>query len=416
MAVQPFLIQRQPKEREEPKKTPLDYLLIGLDVANKGFGIAANYQTIENAKANRATSEQEQELNKIKLLDAKREANVKASGYKAPDKNELVPATAETPNAMPVRELGGFEGENPKFNESYYVKKPKADYTTKELDNLVGGGGFRIGKEGEKGESRSVLLPSGETKSVLLVNTAPEKASATKAEKEAERQKDLQIAKLNSDSKALTNELKNASKDMAYEGLPKESKIQIDKIAGSMGDVTAVRNSLKADLEQYKNAKTEAEKITIGESMIKTLNSKMGKDAVGTEEAQRLAPYLTYQKGNAFGAGAFIGRDLPAFEKQVEASLAGLDRSISLGSEKIAELKGIPTQQNASQSKAPITSEDQKAFEWASKNIMSPDAKTAQQARAILSNTPAAQLAKKQNSNQPPSFGGSVPMTGFRGR
>lgn len=343
MAVQPFLIQKQ-KEQKAPEKDALDYLMTGLQVANSAFGIASNYQNIQSAKQQRELALQQADQNKQQFAQTK-------------EMNDLKIAEAKSQAAT-----------------------PKADYTQRDLDELVSKGGVRIGKQGEVGETRSVLLPDKTTRSVLLVDANPEKAAAAAKEKAAERSKDITIAKLANASKAALADLKRVNKDEAYDSLPKESKIQVDKIAGSMGDVTAVRNSLQGDLEAFKNAKTEAEKITIGESMIKTLNSKMGKDAVGTEEANRLAPYLTYQKLNFTGPGAFVGRDLEAFQKQVEASMAGMDRSIQLGSEKINELKGIAPQQtqtaqgraSSPASTASMTPQDQARIKWAQDNPNDP--------------------------------------------
>lgn len=342
MAVQAVILPKQQKQQEAPQKDALDYLMTGLQVANSAFGIASNYQNIQNAKQQRELALQQSEQNKQAFAQNKEMNDLKL--------NEMRTA----------------------------ANTPKADYTQRELDELVSKGGVRLGKEGETGETRSVLLPDKTTRSVLLVDANPEKAAATAREKAAERAKDITIAKLNNDSRALAAGLKQSNKDRAYDALPKESKIQVDKIAGSMGDVTAIRNSLQGDLEQLKNAKTEAEKITIGQSMIKTLNSKMGKDAVGVEEAHRLAPYLEFQKFNFTGPGAFMGRDIDAFQKQVENSIAGMDRSIQLGNEQIAKIKGIePTQTaqgstSAGSTTASLTPQDQARIKWAQDNPNDP--------------------------------------------
>jgi len=387
MAVQAIQIQKERPEPKEKQRDALDYLLVGLDVANKGFGIASSYQNIESAKQQREISAENAVINKQKMARDEQAFN---------QDSEM--------NAI-------------KLEEAKRVSQlPKTDYSAKEVDEMVGSGKFRVAKAGENGVERSFLL-DGQKKSVLLVDTAPEIRAGVKSEKDAERNKDLYIAKLNNASRALSAENRAAVRDASYDAMTKESKIQVDKIAGSMGDVTAIRNALRGDLEQFSKAKTEKEKIVIGESMIKTLNSKMGKDAVGNQEAERLTPFLTYQKGNVFSPGAFIGRDLPAFEKQVQANLAGLDRAIELGSERISELKGTtPVRSQSPQVQQATTSagDDRGAMDWALQNIMSADPKMRQKADEILKRPGVANLMSRNGNG----FGGGsqIPISAMRGR
>jgi hypothetical protein len=100
----------------------------------------------------------------------------------------------------------------------------------------------------------------------------------------------------------------------------------------------SIANQLQADLEEFRNAKTEDEKIRIGNTMIKTLNSKEGADAVGVDERKNIANALEYQKFNFFNPGKAFGRDLPGFEDQVIATINGVQGGIDLNNKAIADL------------------------------------------------------------------------------
>lgn len=345
MAVQPFLVQKERSDSESSaKRDPIDQLLIGLQIANQGLGIVSNLNSIESAK-------QQRELYKNQDTAAKRQLNLEATGYKPVDTANMIRADERTPGAREVQELKGYEGDKPKIEKGYYVPKQKAAYTQKEVDELVGKGGFRYAKEGEKGAmSRSVLLPDDTIGSVLLKDTGAEKADAAAREKQLEREKDVYLKKLDLDARSEQKTVK----DKAYESLTKEDKIQVDELAKGVGHRKNIINILNGNLKQYQNAKTEAQKITIGNSMIKSLNAVLGSDAVGAEEVGRLAANLKYQVANFTGPGAFVGRDLKGFEQQVIDSINGYKDANNQSLAQINEIKGIAPQ-SATPAATPVT-------------------------------------------------------------
>lgn len=77
----------------------------------------------------------------------------------------------------------------------------------------------------------------------------------------------------------------------------------------STAKLAPIRSEIASALKQLKDPKlSEEQKVRIGQSLIKTLNSTQGSDAVGVEEAKRLASELesslgTIAKAGAVGAG-----------------------------------------------------------------------------------------------------------------
>lgn len=99
----------------------------------------------------------------------------------------------------------------------------------------------------------------------------------------------------------------------------KEKQERVDELGKSVTKLSPIRSEIATALEQMKNPKlSDEDKIRVGQGLVKTLNSTQGSDAVGAEEASRLAAELetsfgSLAKGAAVGgsggatAGALIG-------------------------------------------------------------------------------------------------------------
>jgi len=104
-----------------------------------------------------------------------------------------------------------------------------------------------------------------------------------------------------------------------FKSLPLESQEQIKTLAGKTATAKSIKNAIDAALVSLEDPKiSDEQKLTAGRALIKTLNSTQGQDAVGAEEAKRLAGFLEYRMGNLFEPGPFIGRDLKKFNEQVK--------------------------------------------------------------------------------------------------
>lgn len=130
--------------------------------------------------------------------------------------------------------------------------------------------------------------------------------------------------------------------------LAEEDKTQINTLARSAANKTAIYNQLQAagdKFDQAVNAGNTDLAVTLGRQMLKTLNSTEGADAVGAEEAKRLGGLLEYKIGNIFEPGSFVGRDLDMFGEQIRETGAGIKTAIDANRQEIDRLRGrVPSQ------------------------------------------------------------------------
>lgn len=125
-----------------------------------------------------------------------------------------------------------------------------------------------------------------------------------------------------------------------YKQLPIESQEQVKKIASKIGDRKTILSDLESQLKKLKESPTEDLKVQAGREMIKTLNSQQGSDAVGVEEAKRLAGFLEYKILNFTEPGSFIGRDLDDFVISAEGTINSLKDSTNRMQNQINDLYG----------------------------------------------------------------------------
>jgi hypothetical protein len=90
-----------------------------------------------------------------------------------------------------------------------------------------------------------------------------------------------------------------------FENLPKESKVAAEIVIKKNAGLIPIRSEIASALQQLKDPNlSRDDKLRVGSQLVKTLNSTQGSDAVGAEEAARLAGEL---QGNiskiAEGAG-----------------------------------------------------------------------------------------------------------------
>lgn len=121
---------------------------------------------------------------------------------------------------------------------------------------------------------------------------------------------------------------------------------EVQKAANSLAEQTAgqinIANNLKNDIAKFDKFLAEGNEdqaVVVGENMVKTLNSVVGKDAVSKDEANRLVGFLTYHKGNLTEPGPIFGRDLDAFRTQVGSKLDSLGKSIQDNSNFVEQIK-----------------------------------------------------------------------------
>jgi hypothetical protein len=176
-----------------------------------------------------------------------------------------------------------------------------------------------------------------------------------------EREKQKEAARLKREEAKAAAKAKKEAEDAKKKGKPvneADSKI-ISTLATKTPKVVELRNSLAAEVETYKKhlkaGNTDLAIIT-GKNMVKKLNSDVGADAVGAEEAKRLAAFLDYQVLNFTGPGPMFGRNLQAFQTQIEDKVKVMDAVIAQNATTMYDLGGsktyIPTIKSKAQFKA----------------------------------------------------------------
>lgn len=164
--------------------------------------------------------------------------------------------------------------------------------------------------------------------------TASAKAVADKDEKDRNYKLDERKVKV---SEKLANK-----KDEAPPKMDIDVKKEIETTALKNANIKSSTNLMKSQLVEFQNAKKKDDKIRIGESMLKSLNSLVGADAVGVEEANRLGDALKFQIGNFTGPGEVVGRDLKGFESQALNLINSADNTSKRNENDIDKLYGRP--------------------------------------------------------------------------
>lgn len=109
-------------------------------------------------------------------------------------------------------------------------------------------------------------------------------------------------------------------------------KAQIQTLGPKVANQASLVNTIESGRKLFDKAIADGDEdlaVTIGNGMIKSLNSDQGPDAVGNQEAERLTPYLNYKLGNITGPGSFVGRDLGDFSKQLDVTSRKLKDAVA---------------------------------------------------------------------------------------
>jgi hypothetical protein len=149
-------------------------------------------------------------------------------------------------------------------------------------------------------------------------------------------------ARTDESRKGLNRPPKQSPEVSEFKALPIENQEQIKKLAGTVSGQKAIRNALAGDLTILNDPNVSSEqKLVHAQSMIKTLNSKQGQDAVGMEESKRLASLLQFHVFNFTQPGPMFGRaNIEEFTTQVNDMMRSLDAGIEMNNQEIDSLYG----------------------------------------------------------------------------
>jgi hypothetical protein len=125
-----------------------------------------------------------------------------------------------------------------------------------------------------------------------------------------------------------------------FKSLPVEKQKEIEKLADSNTNKKSIKNQIQAAIGNW-DSLPDDQKYYIGQSLIKTMNSTQGQDAVGVDEREKLAGFLEFAKGNFTNQNPVQwGRNYPEFKKQMENIVSNLDKGIELNGEDIERAYG----------------------------------------------------------------------------
>lgn len=123
-----------------------------------------------------------------------------------------------------------------------------------------------------------------------------------------------------------------------------ENRTTVTALATKNANANSIKNNLDSFIANVPNY-TPDQILTQGRQLIKTLNSSQGQDAVGAEEAKRLAGKLEFAVGNFTNSNPTqFGRDLPGFIQQVKDTSTILGQTIGRNKELINQSKGVNPQ------------------------------------------------------------------------
>lgn len=166
----------------------------------------------------------------------------------------------------------------------------------------------------ERAKYQSALLGSRQDEM-----TAQQQFKATESEKDRDLR--LRLAQQAAQAKKQADAAKQAAKPAPKVPETPREKLQ-NKLVEKDAEVYQKRvqglQKLDGGLKALDDATTAEQVVQIGQSLLKTLNDPENSDAVGTEEAKRLADEL--QSWSVLGPGGLlrIGRDLPGFKQRVK--------------------------------------------------------------------------------------------------
>lgn len=141
-----------------------------------------------------------------------------------------------------------------------------------------------------------------------------------------------------------------------------------------------IRNSINSQLVQMQAPGMKDDEITkIGQSLLKTLNSEIGKDAIGAEESKRLGSFLDKKFFNITEPGSVFGRDLDLFIEQAARKSDSITEGINANNSRVAQIRGKQAGENGQ----PVTTQLDQAKKFnKSKSIFQLDSPAIEEAVA----------------------------------
>jgi hypothetical protein len=115
-----------------------------------------------------------------------------------------------------------------------------------------------------------------------------------------------------------------------FERMPEDQKELVTGLSKKNANKVAIASQIDSVTKILDDDSIgEDQKLMQARQLIKTLNSSEGQDAVGVEEAKRLAGMIEFRLFNLTEPGAVFGRDLKGFTEQAKTTSSALKDSIT---------------------------------------------------------------------------------------
>lgn len=137
---------------------------------------------------------------------------------------------------------------------------------------------------------------------------------------------------------------KKRLQELDLKNIPAQDRETVLGLTKKNVDKETIANSIDSVMNKWDNL-SEGEKLKQGQQLIKVLNSTQGADAVGTEEAKRLANKLEFAMGNLTNNNPIqFGRDLEGFKKDAKITSSNIRDSIKMNQNIIDQKLGKPVE------------------------------------------------------------------------
>lgn len=133
---------------------------------------------------------------------------------------------------------------------------------------------------------------------------------------------------------------KTSPEKKSFEALPPDKQRVATDLSAKNANKISILNQVGSFLDSWDNW-DEKEKLQQGREMIKVLNSKEGQDAVGAEEAKRLAGKLNFAYGNITNDNPTqFGRDLEGFKNDAFNTYNSMVDAVNSNQKQIESITG----------------------------------------------------------------------------
>lgn len=321
-AVSVIAPRQEQHEQKEKKKDWTERLIEGLQIAKGLTGITVDYQQIQKYREDRATN-----------------ADITAGIGTQKDKaglmqNDMTVVAKDTPGSQVFRFRNGEQIEETPLMKA---AKPAAPL----------GGSYQT-VAGPDGKPVKKWLPNGGPDQPAYVKPDEGKAPTSRTRPDGVMEEWDSTAKGGKGDWKVVAKKPTTPKDEAFASLPKPDQIIVTDLTKDIAGKASIANMIDSQLANFKKSWQDGNKdlaIQQGNEMLKALNSDQGKDAVGAEEAKRLAAFLEYQVLNFTGPGDVFGRNLDQFYSQAAQKTNAIKNTIKSNQKIIDDIyagKGSP--------------------------------------------------------------------------